>query len=302
LLATFAVDQVGDLADFDLGDGVADCDSGTPGVQISLRSAIQNANLDAAVDNIHFNIAGAGVKTISPTSALPTITQPVVIDGYTQPLAEPNTLTVGSDATILIQLDGLSAGAAASGLTITAGGSTVRGLSITRFAIEGVFILGPGNFSTIAGNFLGVPPSGNVDQGNGRSGVQIDNSAGNVIGGVTPGDRNVISGNNDSGVGLVGTNSINNVIEGNYVGTNAAGNGDVGNSSDGITITQRNTGGGIASHTFIGGTTPGSGTVISGNDESGVAFVGAGAGFNVVEGNQIGVNAAGTTALGTPCT
>jgi len=297
LLATFVVNQVHDLPDFDLGDGVADSDPDMPGVQISLRSAIQNANLDAALDNIFFNIPGAGVKVISPTSALPAITQAVVIDGYTQPTAAANTLGLGSNATILIHLDGLSAGAA-SGLTLSAGGSTVRGLSITRFQFQGIEIRGPGHFSTIAGNFIGVPPAGNVDQGNTLNGVLIVNSAGNVIGGLSPGDRNVISGNNGSGIALAGTDSINNAIHGNYIGTNAAGNGDLGNTENGVIVSELTTGGGIASHTFIGGAFPGAGNVISGNDGSGVTLLGADAQFNEIQGNRIGTNAAGTAALG----
>src|SRR6267142_6504943 len=57
-----------------------------------------------STDTISFNIAGSGVQTIRPTSALPTITDPVVIDGYTQPGAGPNTLAEGDDATLLIEL------------------------------------------------------------------------------------------------------------------------------------------------------------------------------------------------------
>jgi hypothetical protein len=297
LLATFVVDQVSDMADFDLGDGVADSDAGTPGVQISLRSAIQNANLDAILDNISFNIPGAGVKSISPTSPLPVISQPVVIDGYTQPGATRNMLGVGSNASILIHLNGqLLLGG--SGLTISAGGSTVRGLSITRFPFQGIEIQGPGNFSTIAGNFIGVPPAGNVDQGNTINGVLINNSAGNLIGGASPGDRNVISGNNSNGVALGGANATDNIIRGNYIGTNAAGDGDIGNTDDGVVVSELLTGGGMASRTLIGGTFPGTGNVISGNNGSGVSLLGAGSQLNQIQGNRIGTNAEGIAALG----
>src|SRR4051812_10932852 len=58
----------------------------------SLRQAILDANTTAGADTIAFNIAGAGVRTIAPTLALPPITGPVVIDGYTQPGSRPNTL------------------------------------------------------------------------------------------------------------------------------------------------------------------------------------------------------------------
>ncbi|HEV3257247.1 MAG TPA: hypothetical protein VG013_10235, partial [Gemmataceae bacterium] len=51
----------------------------------SLRQAIINTNLDTGGDTIAFNIPGSGVHTIKPTSALPAITEAVVIDGTTQP-------------------------------------------------------------------------------------------------------------------------------------------------------------------------------------------------------------------------
>jgi hypothetical protein len=43
------------------------------------------------LDTINFNIPGSGVKTIAPASPLPTITDAVVIDGYSQPGASANT-------------------------------------------------------------------------------------------------------------------------------------------------------------------------------------------------------------------
>ncbi|MBI3418499.1 MAG: hypothetical protein HY043_24675 [Verrucomicrobia bacterium] len=99
----------------------------------SLRQAIGDANASPGLDSIIFNIPGAGPHSIQPLSPLPTITDPVVIDGYTQPGASPNTLSQGDNAVLVIELDGTSAGAGASGLTITSGGSTVSGLAINRF-------------------------------------------------------------------------------------------------------------------------------------------------------------------------
>src|SRR5262249_25896312 len=104
-------------------------DSGTG----SLRQAILDANANPGQDLIAFAIPGSGAQTISPTSPLPAITDPVTIDGYTQPGASVNTLAVGDNAVLLIQLDGGSAGVGATGLHITAGHSTVRGLDISGF-------------------------------------------------------------------------------------------------------------------------------------------------------------------------
>src|SRR5262245_14249698 len=70
----------------------------------SLRHAISNANLTVALDTIEFNIPGAGVHTISISNALPTITNSVIIDGYTQPGSSPNTLSNGNNAVLLVEL------------------------------------------------------------------------------------------------------------------------------------------------------------------------------------------------------
>src|SRR3712207_1774109 len=80
----------------DPGDGV--CNS----TECTLREAITAANAGAGLDTISFNIPGSGVQTIAPATALPIITDPVVIDGYTQPGAQENTLQQGSNAVLLI--------------------------------------------------------------------------------------------------------------------------------------------------------------------------------------------------------
>src|SRR5882672_2436848 len=74
----------------------------------SLQWAVSEANFFAGEDRIEFNIPSSGVHTIA--TALE-ITDPVTIDGYTQPGAHANTLAVGNDAVVLIELDGSSAGA-----------------------------------------------------------------------------------------------------------------------------------------------------------------------------------------------
>ena len=51
----------------------------------SLRQAILDANALSGLDTISFSI-GSGVQTISPLTTLPTITDPIIIDGTTQPV------------------------------------------------------------------------------------------------------------------------------------------------------------------------------------------------------------------------
>src|SRR5690349_24377722 len=72
--------------------GTADTGAG------SLRQAILDANAAPGADTIQFAIPGSGVQTIRPATLFPVITDAVTIDGYTQPGASPNTLTVGTNA------------------------------------------------------------------------------------------------------------------------------------------------------------------------------------------------------------
>src|SRR5438876_807724 len=83
------------------------------------QPAKANAN---TTDMITFHIAGSTVQTITLGSDLAPIDGPVVIDGYTQPGASPNTLANGDNATILVELDANGK----NGLRVnTGGGSTL---------------------------------------------------------------------------------------------------------------------------------------------------------------------------------
>src|SRR5687768_11247857 len=95
----------------------------------SLRQAILNANAHPGADLIDFNIPGSGVHTIQPLSALPTITSPVTIDGYSQPGSSGNTSQSGDNAVINVELDGSVSPTSTSGFVVTSGSSTIRGLA-----------------------------------------------------------------------------------------------------------------------------------------------------------------------------
>ena len=66
----------------------------------SLRQAILDSNAATGGNSINFNIPGTGVQTIALQSALPTITTAVVIDGYSQPGASPNTEAESDNAVL----------------------------------------------------------------------------------------------------------------------------------------------------------------------------------------------------------
>ncbi|MFL6278125.1 MAG: BACON domain-containing protein [Blastocatellia bacterium] len=248
----------------------------------SLRQAILDANQNAGADSISFNIAGSGVQTINLLSALPSSFGVVTIDGTTQS---------GFSGTPLIELNGSGAGDLSVGLNITAGSSVVRGLVINRFDGTGISLGGDNNH--VEGCYIGTSANGSSMQGNGEQGVSINNNSNNTVGGTTAAARNVISGSSANGVLVLGSAS-GNLIQGNYIGTNAAGTGSFGNAGDGIEMVS---GGNSVSNCTIGGTTAGAGNVISGNNGSGIQFFGVGTG-NLIQGNLIGLSATGTQSVG----
>jgi hypothetical protein len=243
----------------------------------------QNPGTFGTNDRINFNIAGAGVHTIMPTTSLPTITDPVVIDAYTQPGASANTLAVGDNAVLLIELDGANAGSA-NGLTITAGNSTVRGLVINRFQGDGININNGNGGNVIAGNFIGTDATGANPLGNSVNGiVSTSGVGGNLIGGATAAARNLISDNGNSGAQL--QDNSGDMLQGNFIGTDVTGTKPLGNAVDGLNLRF-----GPGGNTILG-------NVISANKRAGIV-VESSESNNVVQGNFIGTDVTGTLTLG----
>ncbi len=179
-------------------------------------------------------------------------------------------------------------------------GNTSVGVFLGTAIAGGVSGVVTGN--VVAGNYIGTNASGTAALGNGGNGVEIFNgSTGNWIGFNSvygPGntdDGNVLSGNSGYGVDLTGAGTNDNVVAGNYAGTNATGAAALGNSLSGVGIL------GGASRNTIGGTAAGARNVLSGNhnnnESRGIYITNAGTDFNVVIGNYIGTNAAGTAAV-----
>ena len=164
----------------------------------SLRQAILDSNANVGFrDRIHFNIPGVNTHTISPFSAFPTITDPVIIDGSTQ----PGTLEFPT-----VQIDGRNLTSPTNGLTITAGDSKVIYLGVIRFN-NGIVLQGAGNNQLIL-NFFGVDAAltiGDFDRGNTAAGVRIESSNNTLSGNyisfngegvfVNSGNGNDLSGN-----------------------------------------------------------------------------------------------------------
>ncbi len=338
VLSPYLVTTTADTGPGSLRDAITQVNADTSHI---LYASPSNPN----ADEIDFNITAAsdtgggfnastGLATIMPLSDLPAVSNPVLFNGYSQTGASPNTLANDDNAALCIVLDGGldSNGSAQLGnvrgggvvgnglLTLAASNCTVEGLVINDFLRGSAITIMGGSGDHIEGNFLGINADGITTPlperptdlagtlSTMRSGVEIDNPAyGNWVG-ASPSDadglaaRNVIS---SCSVGILCQRSDDNVIAGNFIGTDRHGtglvrdlSGNVASNRTGIVAVLNESG------DLIGGTTgdvsqdPTQRNVISGNG-FGVILGEAGGGpiGLVLAGNYIGVGATGT-ALG----
>lgn len=170
-------------------------------------------------------------------------------------------------------------------------GDDIEGNLISGNADVGVRLHGADTSdNVVAGNHIGTDVQGTTALPNEGSGVLLDGSTDNVIGGTTPGTGNLISGNNGSGV-FMQSAAQGNLVQGNLIGTNVNGTSALGNTDSGVYLT---TG---ATANAIGGTSTAARNVISAN-AAGVAFVSSATTDNVVQGNFIGTDVSGNNPLG----
>jgi hypothetical protein len=263
----------------------------------SLRQAIIDANNNWGQDQIQFNLPGPSYMIIlsgPPT----TLSDPngVIIDGYTQPGASPNTQPQGSpsDAVLIVEIRSNNMYDA---FHINSSSNTIKGLVI-NWCPRGIVIDGTGGFTQnnyILGCYIGTNVSGISAVPNTVAGIEVNNGAGvgmmgNFIGDGSNAGRNLISGNG-TGVIITDPSTLSTYVVGNYIGTNVNGNQALGNTNAGILIQNG------ASYSMIGSTISGQGNVISRN-AYGVHIIGTGTSYNTVIGNRIGTDITGTTALG----
>jgi hypothetical protein len=283
-------------------------------------------------------LVAGDVITFDPSVFPPSNPQTITLDAFPLPDIVTDNVTIdGSNAGVVLNGSGLGFGC---GLVISdANNVVIKGLQILNFPGDGislqngasnntiggvnglpggactgdcnlisgnggmgVFISGSGN--TVSGNYIGTTVNGTAIVGNTYNGVYIKNGASyNLIGGDTPGERNLISGNGRHGVSIRYGGTMSNTVSGNYIGTDASGMAALGNSKSGVQI------GDGAQYNVIGGSNASSGdscsgdcNLLSGNGtahtDHGVDIYGSGTTNNIVSGNYIGTNISGTAAIG----
>ncbi|HEX9564023.1 MAG TPA: right-handed parallel beta-helix repeat-containing protein [Gemmatimonadaceae bacterium] len=293
------VNTTGDVDDFFGGRQVGDL-PGSDGL-VSLREAIIATNNTPGAQIIGFNIptTDAGfdgtVFTIQPLSPFPSLTDGgTTINGATQTAFTGPTNPAGPT----IDLDGSAIALSATGITLLSANNVIHALVIRGFSGTtpttccGTGIRIDGNGATgniVTGCFIGTDASGTVAAGNGTGLVFGHSGSNNRIGGATPGERNIISGNVVAGLSVRGSDG--NSVEGNFIGTDVSGTMGIGNGRQaGIQVQGDN-------NRIVG-------NLVSAN-VSGIS-IGAfssdpnitSASYNVVQGNLIGTDVHGNPVLG----
>ena len=294
----------------------------------SLREAINAANANPGPDVIEFDVPDGGSNIIRVSSPLPDLTDDATtIDattlsyyaGYPEVFIGRDTEVVETglrlesndnvirglgfagfgifpgqpqnlDGAIVIKgngnliednVVGLGASGNSNGIHLFGSDNTVRDNVISNNDLAGITAFMPNN--VIQGNIIGADETGMAAIPNGTGIILLNGSDHTLVGGAGAGEGNLVSGNYGSGISC---RSDHNEFYGNLIGVDISGNNALQNGDDGIDV--------YASNNQIGGSSPGQGNVISGNDLHGIAV---GKPNNVIQGNLIGVNAAGTAPI-----
>jgi hypothetical protein len=267
----------------------------------SLRAAMSYANGHAGT-TVDFLIPATDPGfngqwfTIKPLSPLPTVTASgTTIDGTSQTAFTGDTNSSGPE----IFLDGrtMTFGGSGSpgGLWLQANSISVEGMTVSGFAGENIVVDG-GSGTVVSGDDIGTdptgasaitaPPDARVVE---DDGIQVVGGAtGTRIGGTTTAARDVISGNQGSGI-LVSDNSNGQVIEGDYIGTTSTGEAALANAGCGISIGPY---GGMPDAPATPVSTV-SGNLISGNNGA----IAVGVGGVTISGNLIGTDEGGSVSV-----
>ena len=262
----------------------------------TLREAINAANASPGTDTITFNIPGAGPHAITLLTELPAITDPVIIDGTTQPGASCDAWPP------ILMIEIASSHNHAPILTLAGNYSVVRGLVLNTLTSWSGTIRITSNNNAVECSYIGTGITGTTTTGVrepalfwmralvtieiGTDGNGIgDDSEGNVIN-VVP--NHILITGNDTGYNVIAGNRLHVDAAGTTVFpdfyeevyeihiTDTDGHNRIGTNGDGISDdAERNVLGGLISPITIDG-----------------------APNNVIAGNDIGTDHTGTLNLG----
>ncbi|MBU1473154.1 MAG: T9SS type A sorting domain-containing protein [Bacteroidetes bacterium] len=269
------------------------------------------------------NAKAGDTITFDPVVFPPTSATPIKLNAPLPTLTQGHLTIDASNAGVI--LDGSNTPEGTFGLLVASDSNKIMGLQVLNFPANGIMLNENADFNTIGGdnsigngptgegnvisangptgglhiygsdnivqgNFIGTDATGSVALGNAWGGLQLGGQR-NFIGGIVAGQRNIISGNNEGGLVIGGTNAVNNTIVGNFIGTDASGTTALGNNP-GIGIA------GGASYNRVGGNTPEERNIISGNRDCGIVLILGGVTRNIFVGNYIGTDVTGEKALG----
>ena len=292
-LEVFRIDSNGDQADANPGDALCATSLGT----CTLRAAIAEANATSGVD---FILADGGIATdpsgfvrITPQTALPSITETVIVDfddapGYDDP--DPW-------ATPIVQLDGSALSGSTPGIQITGAGAVSTSLdAIAIHGFPGHGVTGDVDAVVIQGCQIGIA-DGQFAVGNGLVGIFLTGNGGTIgqsfsLGSGWFGKGNVLSGNAAYGFSTSGDDHL---LAGNRIGTDPSGTVAWANGGGGIFTSGHQTEIGSV-RTLAAGGDEASGNVIAGGSVG--VLVWPPASDTTIEANRIGTDATGTVDLG----
>ena len=254
-----------------------------PGYAGSPLITLSGSSASPGVDGISF-IAGSDTSEIKGLAIINFTGNGIHLDDTTGVVIESNYIGTGGITDQGNSFHGILLSNSANNVIGGAGAGNI----ISGNGNGGLVLSGSGTTSNrVAGNIIGLDISGTIGIGNGTVGLSLLNGASsNTIGGTIAGSENVVSGNGNNGIRI--NASSNNVVLGNYIGTNATGTGAVANGNDGVQLTSG------ASNNTIGGTTTAERNIISGNTDDGIVIEVSGTTANIVSGNYIGTDVSGT--------
>ena len=243
----------------------------------------------AAARNLVSGNTFSGIQVAGTTTGTNTTTNVVEGNYVGTDVTGTKALANGSDGILVDSgAQNNTIGGTSTGTLNLVSGNTFSGIEVSDAGT---------NTNVVEGNYVGTDVTGTKALANGSDGILVDNGAqSNTIGGTTTGARNLVSGNSFAGIQVegttTGTDTKNNLVEGNYVGTDVTGAKALGNLSDGIFV---NNG---ATNNTIGGSAAGAGNLVSANAFAGVELSDTGTNSNIVAGNIIGTDPTGLINLG----